>query len=361
MPSMPPDQATVDRRPVPGGARLPARLFGLPVLAALLWLPEAVWAEPRDGTAGGGAEIPAQSLLDQLLTVIIPLAGVAGILVVAIRIAIVIARLGPPAVRQPVAGPPPTAAHPPARRKGVLMVIGIGATLVGGLVGREIARENSVYSMFGGMIPTLFFLVTIGALIVIGLIALAARHGHPTFPISAMLIAAGTLAAGAVGGNVTARATGGTYIAPVVLEAPGTLTLAMPGVVGFIAATDVSARCQSNPDERDVADVVGLVLGELEHGTLRGSISPTGEASDEARVSLFIDGGDLPDGSSQPFWSGRARVIDRDPSGSSGKLTFSSLAYEDAAAKPGPTAPMASGAVFPATVSGTITWACQPW
>jgi hypothetical protein len=363
MPSLPPDQATVDRHRVPGVDRLPARLFGLPVVAALLWVPEAVWAATPDGTAGGGAEIPAPSLLEQLLAIIVPIAGIVGILVIVIRLALVIARLGrPAAVRQPVAGSSPTGADRPPRREVVLIFIGIGAALVGGLVGREIARENSVYALFGGAIPTFFLVVTIGALVLIGLLALAVRHGDLSFPISTMLVAAGTLAAGAVGGNVTARATGGTSIAPVVLEAPGTMTLVMPGGVQFVAGTDASARCASTPDGRTVADVVGRDLGELGPGTLRGTISLPGQVSDEASASFFIDAGDLPDGSSQPSWSGPARISDLGLAGTSGKLTFSILGRDpDPALKPGSSAPPASAGAFPDALSGTITWACQPW
>ena len=363
MPSMPPDQATVDRPCVPRGARLPASLFGLPVLAALLWMPEAVWAATPDGTAGGGAEIPAPSLLDQLLAIIVPLAGVVAVLVIAIGLALVIARSGGPVVaRQPIAGSSPTDADRPPRREVGLIFIGIGAALIGALVGREIARENTVYALFGGAITTFLLVVTIGGLVLVGLIALAVRRGDMTFPISAMLVAAGTLAAGAVGGTVSASATGGTYIAPVILEAPGRMTLAMPGPVQFVAGTEASARCASTPDGRTVADVVGLDLGELGPGTLRGTISLPGQASGEASASFFIDAGDLPDGSSQPSWSGPVRMSELGLDGRSGKLTFSNLGRDpDAALKPGSSAPPASSGTFPDALSGTITWACQPW
>ncbi len=106
---------------------------------------------------------------DQLLSIIVPIAGTVGILVIAIRLGLVIARLGRPAtVRQPVAGSSPTDADRPPRRAVVLIFIGIGAALVGGLVGREIARENSVYALLGGAIATFFLVVTIGALVLIG-------------------------------------------------------------------------------------------------------------------------------------------------------------------------------------------------
>jgi len=348
---------------MPGGARLRARLFGLPVLGALLWLPQTVWAATPDGTAGGGAEIPAPSVPDQLLSIIVPIAGTVGILVIAIRLGLVIARLGRPAtVRQPVAGSSPTDADRPPRRAVVLIFIGIGAALVGGLVGREIARENSVYALLGGAIATFFLVVTIGVLVLIGFIALAVRRGDLSVPISAMLVVAGTLAAGAVGGDVTARATGGTYVAPVVLETPGTMTLAMPGDLQFVAGTDASARCASTPDGRTVADVVGLDLGKLGPGTLRGTIRLPDQGSDDASASFFIDAGDLPDGSSQPSWSGPARMSDLRLTGMSGKLTFSSLGRDpDPALKPGSSAPPASAGTFPDALSGTITWACQPW
>jgi hypothetical protein len=140
------------------------------------------------------------------------------------------------------------------------------------------------------------------------------------------------------------------------------MTLAMPGGVRFVAGTDAAARCTSTPDGRTVADVVGLDLGELGPGTLRGTVSLPGQVSDQASASFFIDAGDLPDGSSQPSWSGAARVSDLGLDGMSGKLTFSGLGRDpDPALKPGSSAPAASAGALPEVLSGTITWACQPW
>ena len=330
--------------------------------AAALWLPGAASAATPDGTAGGGAEISAESLLDQVLTFILPIAGIAGILVIVIVIARVIARLDPAVVRQPVGTSAPSGAERPSRRRPALLLIGIGAAILGGLVGREIARENSVYALFGGAIPTFFLIVTIGALALVAVIALAIRRGNLSLPISGMLVAAGMLATGAVVGDVTARTTGGTYVAPVVLEAPGTMTIAMPGDAPFVPRTDASARCESTPGGSTVADVIGRDLGELGPGTLHGSIGFGVDGADQPAVSFFIDGADLPDGTSLISWTGRAQVIELGPSGTSGKLTFTGVGRDpDSALKPGSSAPPASADAFPDALSGSIVWSCQSW
>lgn len=329
---------------------------------ASFWVPDAVSAATPDGTAGGGADIPVASLLDQVLAIILPVAGIAAIVAIVIAIALVIARHDPAVVRQPVAPSSTPRAEPPSRRRLALVILGIGAAVVGGFVGREIARENSVYALFGGAIPTFFLIVTIGAFVLVALIALAIRRGDLSFPIAGMLVAAGMLAAGAVLGDVTARTTGGTYLAPVVLEATGTMTLAMPGGAPFVPGTAISARCESTPGGSTVAEVVGLDLGELGLGTLQGTITLPDQVSDEANVSFFIDAGDLRDGSSPPSWSGLARASELGPAGASGTLTFSGLGRDpEPALKPGMSAPTASPGAFPDALSGTVTWACQPW
>ena len=330
--------------------------------ATAFWLPVAVSAATPVGTAGGGAEIPTATVLDQVLGIIVPIGGIAGILAILIVVARVIARLDPAVVRQPVGTSPPSGAERPSRRRPALLMIGIGAAIVGGFVGREIARENSVYALFGGLIPTFFLVVTIGALVLVALIALAIRRGNLSLPISGMLVAAGMLAACAVVGDVTARATGGTYVAPVVLETTGTMTLAMPGGAPFVPGTATTARCESTPGGSTVADVVGRDLGELGPGTLHGSIGFGVDGADQPAVSFFIDGADLPDGTSLISWTGRAQAIELGPSGTSGKLTFTGVDRDpDSALKPGSSAPQASADPFPGTLSGTIVWSCQSW
>jgi hypothetical protein len=88
---------------------------------------------------------------------------------------------------------------------------------------------------------------------------------------------------------------------------------------------------------------------------LRARVSPSADGPDGGRVELWIDGADLPEGASQPFWLGSAEVTRSD---GAGQATFIDIGREgDPALVPG------SGAAdgWPASLSGTLIWSCQPW
>jgi len=151
---------------------------------------------------------------------------------------------------------------------------------------------------------------------------------------------------------------------PVVLAAAGQTQVELQaGAIPFVARDGGRADCRSVPDSQTVADITALDLGELGSGTLRAMIGVPVQLSDGATAELFIDGGDLPEGSPQLSWSGPVQVTELGAEGASGKLTFTSLGLANPASKPDPASSVLTSAApgWPATISGSLSWTCQPW
>lgn len=148
---------------------------------------------------------------------------------------------------------------------------------------------------------------------------------------------------------------------PVVLDASGTITADVTAAgMTFQANADGPANCRSQPDSLAVSDVTGLELGELGPGTLRAQIwLPI--APGPAALEVFIDAGDLGEGSFQPFWSGSGGVTGGTAGRTSGTASLGELKLEaDAGSKPG-SAPLPGVTDWPASISGTISWSCGAW
>ena len=242
----------------------------------------------------------------------------------------------------------------------------VGACIVGVLAGRAIAYQGSVggFGAVDAAVLSFFLIVAVVGLVLIGLIARKFRHGQVSPAIGTLLAAAGLLAVGALGGSATAAAFGGLYHEPVVLAAAGQTQVELQaGAIPFVARDGGRADCSSGPDSQAVARITALDLGELGSGTLRATIGVPGQAADGATAELFIDGGDLPEGSMQPFWSGPVQLAELGGEGASGKLTFTSLGLSNAAEKPeqGSSGPTSAAPGWPATISGSLSWTCQPW
>jgi len=368
MPSERPVGATIHP---PLAARLirgTTRLAWLVVIAATVAAPASVFGATPPGTTGGPTTEPEVSLLSRLLGVAAPLAAIAVALSVVIGLAFVVARIAGPTVGPAAA---PSSAESNVSRSAIgrpaSVLVAVGACVVGVLAGRAIAYEGSVGGLAGVLgagILSFFLIVAVVGLALVGLIATKIRHGHVSRPIGTLLAAAGLLATGALGGHATAAAFGGLYHEPVVLEATGATRFDMQAVaVPFVARDGGRAVCRSVPDGRTVADVTALELGELGSGTLRATLSLPAQASDGAAAEFWIDGGDLSDGSIQPFWRGSVQVTEIGADGASGKLIFASLERENGAEKPISESPAPTSAApgWPSTISGLLSWSCQPW
>jgi len=253
---------------------------------------------------------------------------------------------------------------PPRRRSSastvVVAIVAIGAVVAGIFVGREIALEQSRGLFLAGAVPMFLLAIVVVGLCLVGLVSLGVRRGRLNVAIGTVFATAGLLAGGSVAGWASAGATSGTEPVPVVLRAAGTATLTMAADPGAFAARDGgAATCESEQDGRGVAIVTALDLGELGSGTMRARVSPSADGPDAGRVELWIDGGDLPEGASQPFWLGSAEITRSD---GAGQATFIDVGREgDPAPEPGSDAKDISADGWPASLSGTLSWSCQPW
>jgi hypothetical protein len=182
------------------------------------------------------------------------------------------------------------------------------------------------------------------------------RRGHVSRAIATLLAASGLLVTGAFGGGASAAATGALYHEPVVLDASGSTTFTLDaGRVPFVASLSGRASCGSDPDGRTVIDVTALDLGELGSGTLRAFVGLPVAATESATAEFFIDAGDLADGATPPSWTGRVLVSGLSADHASGRLAFDGLSQHLDDKMPAP------AAMWPATISGELSWTCQPW
>jgi hypothetical protein len=315
-------------------------------------------------TPQGGGPITAEpevSPLAGLLGVAAPFAGIAIAILIVIGLAILVARIGGPAVD---ARERPRSR--PAAARTVLPVVAVLAVVLGVLVGRAIAYEASHggFAAIGAAVLSVLLVLLVVGMTLIGLIATKIRHGQISRAIATILSASALLAVSAVGGGVTARATGGTYQEPIVLEAIGETTFALDaGPLPFVPTAQGRADCRSAPDGRTVVEVAARDLGELGSWTLRASVALPTSPSEPATAAFFIDAGDLAEGSVQPFWSGHVLLASASADQASGHLAFDGLGQEidPKMPAPGSSAAAAAARAWPATISGQLTWNCQPW
>jgi hypothetical protein len=322
----------------------------------------AVVASPVSVLAATPTRAPGEPIVDPAVDPASPLIGIltaAGGIVIAIGFLIIMARL--------LAGIGGSAARatPVWRRPWFLAVSGV-ALVIGILGGRAIAYAASQggLSIIGAGVVAMLIGAVVIALLVIGIVAIRFRHGDVSRAIATVLAAAGLLGAGSIGGAATASATGGVYRDPIVLEASGTTDLRLDVTVPrFVARSGGHADCRSNPDGRVVVDITALDLGELGPGTMRAMVSLPHDAS-EPRAEFFVDAGDLPEGSVPPTWSGRVLVTDMGADHAAGRLAFDGLPLlvPDKLPPEGQSsAATAVGNAWPASISGEMTWSCQPW
>lgn len=180
-----------------------------------------------------------------------------------------------------------------------------------------------------------------------------------------LALVSAALVAGVVGGSVlgavldvpTRSGSPATHVPPalpqsfpVVLEAPGTISLRLEAVKGYVPAAPAPIEggrfgqwCYSGPDSTDVASVEAQ-LGTIAGRTLIGTVLVADRDSRTGKVQLLLHAdGDEP----WIAWSGDGTDTDRD--GPTGRITFAGLVADP---------PPASG---PATLAGEITWRCSGW
>jgi hypothetical protein len=247
--------------------------------------------------------------------------------------------------------------------RGVSLLVLLAAIGVGIYLGRAIAYYGSLGDLGGilavGVLRVVLIAPLIG-LVLVGVIATKLRHGKPNLVIWTILGAGGMLAVGAIGGSITAAATGGLYQAAVVLSATGeTRTELTASPMPFVGQEAGRADCRSVDNGRAVAMVTALDVGRLGAGSMRATVSLAGTGSDGATAEFWI--ADIPDGTIQPFWRGYVQIIESSDDGASGRLTFDLPRAEDLPPKGAETAVPTATSAWPAAISGTLSWSCQPW
>ena len=335
-------------------------------LAAFVAGPMSVLAATPVGGGGEPTSPPSPGPMDLLLNVLPLLAAVTGGVVIAILLGTAVAAIGGPAGSAAGSAAANGSRATPAWRRPWFIAIAGTALVMGVLCGRAIAYSASRggLSVLGAGILVILVGAVVVVLCVIAVVATTIRRGHVSRPILNVFAAAGLLAAGTLGGSATAAATGGLYRTAVVLETPGETNLRLDAATLPFAKRGAGVgTCQSDPDGRTVVGILALELGELGPGTLRANISLPVAASEPATAEFFVDAGDLPEGSVPPSWNGRILVSGLSTDHASGRLAFDALPRASMDKLPGDqsAAAVAMDKVWPASISGEMTWNCQAW
>jgi MFS family permease len=340
-----------------------APFFGLATLIALLAQPSAALADAV--YTGDPTVSPGPDVLGQLVSLVTAVAAVGVGIAILVGLGYALSRIG---------GPPVSADDPrPTERSAMQEQLGTilaGAILVGAAIGGFLGGRAMAYVSSQGGLSEIFgtvYLVVFGGglvvgMVIVGLVATKFRHGQMSWPIKTMFLAAALVVVGALGGEVSARSTGGTYHTPVVLRAPARLHVVLADAsAAFVARDDGEAECRSVGDSRSFSDLSGLDLGELGPGTLRVGFTLGTDGPNAAMVEYFIDAGDLPEGAQMISWAGIAQTSDMTADSTSGRLTFTDLPLARSDGKPAPDSTPPPVEAWPSTLSGSMTWACDPW
>ena len=247
-------------------------------------------------------------------------------------------------------------AERPRSRPPASYVSGLLLGLVGFLVGRELAYQQSVGGepgIFGA--ATIFFAVLLATVLgsVAWLVLAPPRIGRRA-ALRLLTAALGALVVAAIAGNVTARFTGGIYHRPVQLHSDGATTssISPDGGAPIIGASG-TAVCLSVPDATSVGSIDVLDLGKVEGATLRGSIGLE-TATDPLSIDLFVDAANFAPDEAIPPWSGTGTLVDSGADALDGRVEFDLTLAPFDPKLPAPTRP------WPERLSGSIDWACDP-
>jgi hypothetical protein len=245
----------------------------------------------------------------------------------------------------------------PAGRLALALVLA-GMVGVGLFAGRTVAYQQSVGGMTGAFSGISLAVIAVPSILAtwIGVAVVAKLARARTGVVrNVNVLALASLVVGAVVGNVTAAATGGTYVEPVVLSADGTTEAAITSAsAAFEPTAGGAARCASEPDGSALASLTALDLGELGQGTLRASILIVPARPASTSMELFIDGADRPAGT-EASWTGTGSVTTHAADWTTATIDFTDLRPLTDPKLPAPAAP------WDTPLSGTISWTCEPW
>jgi hypothetical protein len=251
--------------------------------------------------------------------------------------------------------PPPPANAPPNRWRWLLALIPLG---VGAFLGYQASYQSSLGGL-GGALGSAYIAIAIGALVVVvaavGVANLLRRAGRGRTASRYAFAASGLILAGGAGGAAAVPAFDLGYHPPVTLSARGEASIMLEGVPTFEARSSGRADCWSIADGIAVQEIVALSLGELNGSVLRADIFLPLQEMPQGSISLFIEASRLPEGSVPPMWNTQDVVIESSSGGTTGHLRFQEVPIredEDMGLPPG---------TWPATLTGEVTWRCDPW
>lgn len=140
-----------------------------------------------------------------------------------------------------------------------------------------------------------------------------------------------------------------------ILSGPARTTLKLTSATGFTANANGASTCGSAPLGTDVVTITGLDLGSLHGARIRATVSLTNSPTDgnlRAAIELWIDSAFIPEGTTQPFWHGAARLPAMALAAMSGRAVFAAAALEVDAKMPAPVG-------WPKKLSGELDWSCD--
>jgi hypothetical protein len=241
------------------------------------------------------------------------------------------------------------------------LAVAVSALVIGILGGAAIAFQVGQGGLGGALGGAMILLGLVGGSVVAGvlwLVVTVRRRASVERALVSLTLAAGLVAAGAYGGYAISAGPAGIPPTPVVLEAAGRMTGTVTGDgLQLVARAEATARCFSVDDDRDLAYLTTDDLGEFGPFTLRAWVHTTVGGADPVRVDLVVDTADLAEGADPLGWTGPARLVESDEGRTRGEVAFENLPRE-VVKQPSATS---SAADWPATLSGTISWACAPW
>ncbi len=229
---------------------------------------------------------------------------------------------------------------------------------VGAFLGYQALYQSSLGGL-GGALGSAYIAFAIGALVVVvalvGVANLLRPAGRGRTASRFAFAASGLILAGGAGGAAAVPAFGLGYHPPVVLSARGEASITLEGVSTFEPRSSGRADCWSIADGIEVQEIVALSLGELNGGVLRADIFIPVQEMPGGSISLFVEASRLPEGSVQPMWNTQDVVIDSSSRGTTGRLRFEAVPIREDEDMGLP-----SGS-WPATLTGEISWTCEPW
>ena len=239
-----------------------------------------------------------------------------------------------------------------------VMAFGVGAGL-----GFFIAYQQSLggFNVIGAALLGMILGALIAVAVVVGTIGALLPNRRGRKVVAPAFGAACLLAVGGLGGYAVVPIADLGFHEPVVLMARGeaSVTLHRPSE-GFAASAGSPADCWSGSDQNEVHDVVASNLGELGSGTLRVDFYAAGALTtgEDLGVSFWIDGADLPEGATQPFWRGSGTVVRAASAARSGMASFTADLAVDPANDPD-VEPISDE--WPAGLAGEVRWTCDEW